>query len=79
MLFYFAPMEGITSYIYRNIHQELFDSVDKYFMPFISPTEMHGFKKKELRDILPEHNQNISVVHKFCQTVQTILFIPPKN
>ena len=62
MLFYFAPMEGITSYIYRNIHQELFDSVDKYFMPFISPTEMHGFKKKELRDILPEHNQNISVV-----------------
>lgn len=62
MLLYFAPMEGITGYIYRNLHKELFGGVDKYFMPFIAPTEMHGFKKRELLDVMPEHNQDICVV-----------------
>lgn len=62
MLLYFAPMEGITGYIYRNLHKELFGGVDKYFMPFIAPTEMHGFKKRELLDVMPEHNQKIHVV-----------------
>ena len=55
-------MEGITTYIYRNIHKKYFKGVDKYFMPFVSPT-MHGsFNPKEKKDILPEHNQNINVV-----------------
>lgn len=62
MLLYFAPMEGITGYIYRNLHKELFGGVDKYFMPFIAPTEMHGFKARELQDVLPEHNKGIHVV-----------------
>lgn len=57
-----APMEGITTYIYRNIHNKYFKGVDKYFMPFVSPT-MHGsFNPKEKKDVIPEHNQNINVV-----------------
>lgn len=62
MKYYMAPMEGITTYIYRNIHNKYFKGVDKYFMPFVSPT-MHGsFNPKEKKDVIPEHNQNINVV-----------------
>ncbi len=35
---YFAPMEGVTGYIYRRIHHKYYPGVDKYFAPFMSPT-----------------------------------------
>lgn len=38
--FYFAPLEGITTYIYRNLHHQKFGSMDKYFTPFVSPTSI---------------------------------------
>ena len=62
MQYYFAPMEGITTYIYRNLFHKHFKGVDKYFTPFVSPT-MHGcFTPRERKDILPEHNQGLCVV-----------------
>ena len=33
MKYYFAPLEGITWYIYRNAHHQFFPGVDKYFAP----------------------------------------------
>ena len=36
MQYYLAPMEGITTYIYRNAHARYFGGIDKYFTPFIS-------------------------------------------
>ena len=30
-----APMEGITNYIYRNLHHKYFGGVDCYFSTFI--------------------------------------------
>ena len=59
---YFAPMEGITGYRYRNLHHRYLPGVDKYFMPFISPSQGHTFTRREREDILPEHNQGMSVV-----------------
>ena len=59
---YFAPMEGITGYRYRNLHHRYFPGVDKYFMPFLSPSQGHTFTRREREDILPEHNQGMSVV-----------------
>lgn len=35
MLFYLAPMEGITGYIVRNAYAHYFPYIDKYFTPFI--------------------------------------------
>lgn len=62
MRFYFAPMEGITGYIYRNAHANFWSNIDKYFTPFIT-TNQHGkFSTRELNDILPEHNQGIVVI-----------------
>ena len=34
---YFAPLEGITTYPYRNLHHKYFGGVDKYFTPFLAP------------------------------------------
>jgi tRNA-dihydrouridine synthase len=62
MKHYFAPLEGVTGYIYRNAHQTFFGQIDKYFTPFIIPNSNKGFTSRELNDILPEHNQGLSVV-----------------
>lgn len=62
MLFYMAPLEGITTYLYRNVHNKMFPGVDKYFTPFVSPTSNHDFKSREKKDVIPEHNKGISLV-----------------
>ena len=62
MQYYFAPLEGITTYIYRNTHKKYYKGIDKYFMPFVSPT-MHGsFTPRERKDVIPEHNKEITVI-----------------
>ena len=62
MKYYFAPMEGITGYIYRNSYNKFFDNIDKYFTPFIVPNQSRSLKTKELRDILPENNEGINII-----------------
>lgn len=60
--FYLAPLEGITTFIYRNIFHEMFGGMDKYFTPFIAPSSNHNFKGRAKRDALPENNRNIPLV-----------------
>lgn len=62
MNYEFAPMEGITGYVYRNTHNQHFGGVDRYFMPFLLPNQTRSFTTREKRDILPEHNQGMQVV-----------------
>lgn len=62
MKIYFAPLEGITGYVFRNVYEECFGGVDAYFSPFISTTEKRKMRRKELNDILPEHNKGIRLV-----------------
>ena len=56
MEFYFAPLEGVTGFTYRNAYNDLFDDMDKYYAPFISPSINDRLKGKEIRDLLPENN-----------------------
>lgn len=58
----FAPMEGISSYIYRSLHARFFGGVEEYFAPFIAPDGNGSFKASSLRDILPENNRDIKLV-----------------
>lgn len=58
MNLYFAPMEGITGFVYRNTHREFFEEICSYYTPFINPTECEKKSLKEFRDILPENNKN---------------------
>lgn len=74
MKLYFAPMEGITGYIYRNAYEACYHSVDKYFTPFLSPNRETGMKKRERKDILPEHNKEIKVIPQIL-TNQSECFI----
>ena len=55
-------MEGITGYIFRNCHSRYFPGVDRYYMPFLSPRQDHNFTRRELDDILPEHNEGVHAV-----------------
>jgi tRNA-dihydrouridine synthase len=63
MNFYFAPLEGLTGYIYRNAHHAFFPKgIAKYFSPFIVANGSDSFKTRELNDILPENNQGTYLV-----------------
>lgn len=63
MKYYFAPLEGIGGYIYRNAYEKFFpNNIDKYFTPFIVPNQSRSLKTKELRDILPENNNGLNIV-----------------
>ncbi|GLC78751.1 tRNA dihydrouridine synthase [Lacrimispora brassicae] len=62
MKYYFAPMEGITGYIYRNAHHMFFNQIDVYFTPFIVPTQNRKFTSREKKDFLPENNKGFHVI-----------------
>ncbi len=62
MRYYFAPLEGITGYIFRNTYQEYFGGIDTYFSPFLGPNRDGGLRSGEINDILPEHNSGVRLV-----------------
>lgn len=62
MQFYFAPMEGITGYIYRREAWNLFPDADKVYAPFIQPNTKRVLGPKETRDLLPENNVGVPLV-----------------
>jgi len=68
MKLYFAPMEGITTYTYRNLHNEIFGMCDKYFAPFIVPTDNSKINAKVLRDILRENNTADIIPQVMCSS-----------
>ena len=62
MELYFAPMEGITGARYRQAHRACFGGVDRYYLPFLSPTRDHLFTPRELRQVAPEANVGLNAV-----------------
>jgi len=62
MRIYFAPLEGITDAIFRQCYQACFGGVDKYFMPFVSPSQALSYTVREEFDISPAQNRGLSAV-----------------
>ncbi len=66
MKIYFAPLEGITGYVFRNAYHRTFETesniIEKFFSPFISPGVNQPLTPKELRDIHPDNNEGICLV-----------------
>ena len=58
----FAPMEGITGYVFRQAHAVIYGGVDRYYSPFIAPGSSHKLTSRERNDILPEHNQGLCLI-----------------
>lgn len=55
-------MEGVTGYAFRAMQAKHFESADKYYTPFISPTATRIFSEKQLREVRPENNEGIKLV-----------------
>lgn len=62
MKYYLAPMEGITDMVYRCAHARHFPGIDRYYTPFVSPTQNHFFTPRELRELSPENNAGVPLV-----------------
>ena len=56
MHFSFAPMEGITSCLFRQTHAACFPGVDRYCAPFLAPDGSGRCREGAWRDLRPENN-----------------------
>lgn len=59
---YFAPLEGVTDAVYRRVHHAHFAGIDKYFIPFISPTQNLVLTPRERNNVCPESNAGMTAV-----------------
>lgn len=62
MKLYFAPLEGVTDHIFRNIHHRRFGGADKYYTPFFSPTSDGTIPPRDRKELEPETNRDLPVV-----------------
>lgn len=62
MKIYFAPMESITDALFRQAYAACFGGVDKYFMPFVSPSLSFSYTAREEFDFSPRQNKGIFAV-----------------
>ena len=70
MNLYFAPLEGIGGYIYRNAQADYFEKADKYFSPFLAPNQNRSISPKEYKDIAPEHMKESIWFHRLWRIMQ---------
>ena len=70
MRYYFAPMEGLTDSIYRRLHHKYFPGVDRYYMPFLSPTVHRTLTHREDRELPMAHSE------AFCAVPQLLTKVP---
>ena len=69
MLHYFAPMEGLTDSVYRRLHHKYFPGVDRYYMPFLSPTVHRCLTHKEDRELPPADREAFVAVPQILTKV----------
>lgn len=62
MNYYLAPMEGLTDMVYRCAHARHYPGIDRYYTPFVSPTQNHLFTPRQLRELCPENNAGVPLV-----------------
>ena len=62
MNYYFAPMEGLTDSIYRRLHHKYFSGVDRYYMPFLSPTIHRTLTHREDRELPMAESEKFTAV-----------------
>ena len=74
MILSFAPMEGVTSCIYRSVHAACFPGADRYYAPFLAPDGSGKVKLSALRDLLPENNpRGLPVPQILCNRAEPFL------
>ena len=69
MRYYFAPMEGLTDSIYRRLHHKYFPGLDRYYMPFLSPTVHRCLTHREDRELPYADTENFTAVPQLLTKV----------
>jgi len=57
-----APLEGLTTYLFRKAYAKHFGCIDKYYTPFLSLHKEKEFSHKERQEVAPENNEGLWVV-----------------
>ncbi|MBN2546480.1 MAG: tRNA-dihydrouridine synthase family protein [Spirochaetes bacterium] len=58
---YFAPLEGLTTAVFRKVFLKHFGFVDKIFLPFISTNKNYRFKKKDIKELKYQFNDTVLI------------------
>ena len=69
MRYYFAPMEGLTDSVFRRLHHQFFPGIDRYYMPFISPTVHRELTPRESRELPPADSVRFRAVPQLLTKV----------
>lgn len=69
MQYYFAPMEGLTDSVFRRLHHTYFPGVDRYYMPFISPTQHRCLTNREARELPMADSERFAAVPQILTKV----------
>lgn len=67
----FAPLQGYTDAIYRNVHSHIFGGVDAYYTPFVR-LEKGNFRNKDLHDIEPSNNKATVIPQLLASTPEEL-------
>ena len=59
MLIDLAPMEGITTFVFRKNFHKYFGGIHRCYTPFLSSLHLSTQQKNE---VLPEHNEGMTVI-----------------
>lgn len=62
MNYYLAPMEGVTGRIFRQTYHSCFPAMDKYFAPFVTPSDDGNLSPKDFHEIAPEYNPGMNII-----------------
>jgi len=76
MQYYFAPLEGLTDSIYRNLHHKYFPGVDRYYTPFFSPTIHRVLTQRESRELPPADTLDACVIPQvLCKVAEDFVWM----
>ncbi len=74
MKVYFAPLEGLTDEAHRRIHHKYFPGIDRYYMPFLSPTQTHKLSPREERELPPCRKDFVAIPQFLTKSVEDFLW-----
>lgn len=76
MFYSFAPMEGVTTCVFRQLHARCFPGTNRYAAPFLAPDGEGRVKASSLRDLDPERNGGLLPLPQIlCNSAQAFLIL----
>lgn len=72
---YLAPLQGFTDFVYRKVFAEIFDTVDAYFVPYISVKNNQILRKYEKEFLLQNNPQKRVIPQVLPKDPAEILFL----